>query len=192
MAAAGEDLYEILISAAMESNKKFAETLKSIMRSRGITIKDLSSGSGIPISTLNKILSEDRDIRLSTFREVIRFLAARKPESEGEIRVGVIAARPSLNAFSRHQFSIKGKKVMVREYPASSLEEAIIAAIRAERERVDGLICASIVATTIEKFVRIPIVTIRIEESNIIDSLNVLVEKILSISGKLPEKEGDI
>ncbi|MEN3017122.1 MAG: hypothetical protein ABC585_04770 [Candidatus Methanosuratincola petrocarbonis] len=45
---------------------------------------------------------------------------------------------------------------------------------------MQGLVCASIVAATVEKFVRIPIVTIKVEESNIIDSLNILVDKILS------------
>uniref|UniRef100_A0A7J3UY78 Helix-turn-helix domain-containing protein n=1 Tax=Candidatus Methanosuratincola petrocarbonis (ex Vanwonterghem et al. 2016) TaxID=1867261 RepID=A0A7J3UY78_9CREN len=176
----GYDLYEELISAAMESNEKFAEMLKSIMKRKGITVRDLSAGSGVPVSTINKMLSEERDVRLSTFREVIRYLASQSMEPEGGITVGIIAARPALNALSKHQIPVKGKKVIIREYPANNLEEAIICAIRAERDRVQGLVCASIVATTVEKFVRIPIVTIKVEESNIIESLNILVDKILS------------
>lgn len=176
----GYDLYEELISAAMESNEKFAEMLKSIMKRKGITVRDLSAGSGVPVSTINKMLSEERDVRLSTFREVIRYLASQSMEPEGGITVGIIAARPALNALSKHQIPVKGKKVIIKEYPANNLEEAIICAIRAERDRVQGLVCASIVATTVEKFVRIPIVTIKVEESNIIESLNILVDKILS------------
>lgn len=176
----GYDLYEALISAAMESNEKFAEMLKSVMKKKGITVRDLSAGSGIPVSTINKMLSEERDIRLSTFREVIRYIASQSMEVVGDITVGIIAARPALNALSKHQLPVKGKKVIIKEYPANNLEEAIICAIRAERERVQGLVCASIVATTVEKFVRIPIVTIKVEESNIIESLNILVDKILS------------
>ncbi|RWX73852.1 MAG: hypothetical protein Metus_0631 [Candidatus Methanosuratincola subterraneus] len=176
----GYDLYEALISAAMESNEKFAEMLRSVMKRKGLTVRDLSAGSGVPISTLNKMLSEERDIRLSTFREVIKYLVAKSMEIEGDITVGIIAARPSLNALSKHQLPIRGKKVIVKEYPANNLEEAIICAIKAERDRVKGLVCASIVATTVEKFVRVPIVTIRVEESNIVESLNLLVDKILS------------
>ncbi len=174
------DLYEELISAAMESNEKFAEMLKSIMKRKGITVRDLSVGSGVPVSTINKMLSEERDVRLSTFREVIRYLTSQSAEIEGGITVGIIAARPALNALSKHQLPVKGKKVIIKEYPANNLEEAIICAIRAERDRVQGLVCASIVATTVEKFVRIPIVTIKVEESNIIESLNILVDKIIS------------
>ncbi|MEJ5293141.1 MAG: hypothetical protein WHS82_06050 [Candidatus Methanosuratincola sp.] len=176
----GYDLYEALISAAMESNEKFAEMLRSVIKRKGLTVRDLSAGSGVPISTLNKMLSEERDIRLSTFREVIKYLVAKSMEIEGDITVGIIAARPSLNALSKHQLPIRGKKVIVKEYPANNLEEAIICAIKAERDRVQGLVCASIVATTVEKFVRVPIVTIKVEESNIIESLNLLVDKILS------------
>ncbi|MGF3498636.1 MAG: helix-turn-helix domain-containing protein [Candidatus Methanosuratincola sp.] len=176
----GYDLYEALISAAMESNERFAEMLKSVMKKKGITVRDLSAGSGVPVSTINKMLSEERDIRLSTFREVIRYIASQSMEVVGDITVGIIAARPALNALSRHQLPVKGKKVIIKEYPANNLEEAIICAIRAERNRVQGLVCASIVATTVEKFVRIPIVTIKVEESNIIESLKVLVDKILS------------
>ncbi|MDI9643959.1 MAG: helix-turn-helix domain-containing protein [Candidatus Verstraetearchaeota archaeon] len=174
------ELFDALISAAMESNKKFAELLKSVMRKKGITVKELSAGSGVPVSTINKILSEDRDLRLSTLRDVIRYVVTQHGVAEGDITVGIIAARSSLNAFSKNVMILKGKKVLIKEYPVNSLEDAIISAIKAERERVQGLVCASIVATTIEKFVRIPLVTIRIEESNIIDSLETLVEKILS------------
>lgn len=173
-------LYDELILAAMESNKKFAEVLKSVMKKKGISIRDLSAGSGVPVSTLNKMLSEERDVRLSTFREVIKYLTAQTTEDEGDIVIGIIAARPALNALSKHQLPVKGKKVVIKEYPANNLEDAIICAIKAEREKVQGLICASIVATTVEKFVRVPIVTIKIEESNIIESMNILVEKILS------------
>jgi len=176
----GYDLYEALISAAMESNEKFAEMLRSVMKRKGLTVRDLSAGSGVPVSTINKMLLEERDIRLSTFRDVIKFLAEPSMGVEGDITVGIIAARPSLNALSKHQLPVRGKRVIIKEYPASNLEEAIICAIRAERERVQGLVCASIVATTVEKFVRVPIVTIRVEESNIIESLNLLVDKILS------------
>ncbi|MEM2125404.1 MAG: helix-turn-helix domain-containing protein [Candidatus Methanosuratincola sp.] len=176
----GYELYDALVSAAMESNEKFAEMLKSVMKRKGITVRDLSAGSGVPVSTINKMLSEERDVRLSTFREVIKYLVSQSMDVEGDITVGIIAARPALNALSKHQLPVRGKKVIVKEYPANNLEEAIICAIRAERDRVQGLVCASIVATTVEKFVRIPIVTIKVEESNIIESLNLLVDKILS------------
>lgn len=73
----------------------------------------------------------------------------------------------------------KGKKVIIREYPASSIEDVIITAIKAEREKVDGIVCASIVAHVIEKFVRVPIMAVIVEESSLLDSVFLLVDKIL-------------
>jgi predicted transcriptional regulator len=168
-----------LINAAMTSNEAFSATLKSIMRRMDISAKDLSEGSGIPLSTINKILSECRDLRLSTLRDILRYLHSLEVP-QADIVIGVIAARPSLDTISKHQLLAKGKRVIIKEYPALTIEDAIIAAIKAERDRVNGLVCASIVASIIEKFVRIPIATIKIEESNILDSVNLLVEKITS------------
>lgn len=168
---------EELIDAALTSNESFSSTLKAVMRRMGITAKDLSRGSGVPLSTINKILSENRDLRISTLREIVRYIhSLERPPAD--LVIGIIAARPSLDAISKHQFVVKGKRVLIKEYPASTIEDAIISAINAERDKVNGLICASIVASIIEKFVRIPIASIKIEESNIFDSVNFLVEKI--------------
>lgn len=170
---------EELISAALTSNEAFSSTLKSIMRRLDISVKDLSQGSGVPISTINKILCECRDLRLSTLRDILRYLDSLERPS-ADLVIGIIAARPSLDTISKHMLIAKGKRVLIREYPALTIEDAIISAIKAERERVNGLVCASIVASIIEKFVRVPIASIRIDESNILDSVYLLVDKITS------------
>ena len=60
------DICSELLSAAMESNEAFVNELKNCMRQMGITTKELSEGSGLPLSTINKIISQERDLRLST------------------------------------------------------------------------------------------------------------------------------
>ena len=168
-------IYEELISAAMESNEAFAVALKSAMKRMGITSKDLSNGSKIPISTINKIISQDRDLRLSTFRQILQYIKSLEKSNGGDLVVGIIASRPLLDIFSKHFINVKGKKVVIKEYPATSIEDAIIGAIKAEREKVNGIVCASIVASIIEKFVKVPIMAIKVDESNITDSIAVLV-----------------
>lgn len=173
------DIGAELLSASMESTEAFINKLKISMRQLGITAKDLSIGSGLPLSTINKIISQERDLRLSTLRSIIKFLQSLEVP-EADITIGIIAARPSLDQISKHQIMAKGKKVVIREYPSSSIEDVIINAIRAERERVDGIVCASIVAHIIEKFVRIPIMAVMVEESSLMDSVSLLVDKIRS------------
>ncbi|MDD1764528.1 MAG: helix-turn-helix domain-containing protein [Candidatus Methanomethyliaceae archaeon] len=163
----------------MESNEAFVNELKNCMRQMGITTKELSEGSGLPLSTINKIISQERDLRLSTLRNILKYLRS-LGAPEGDITIGIIAARPSLDKISKHQIITKGKKIIIKEYPASSIEDVIITAIKAEREKVDGIVCASIVAQIIEKFVRVPIMAVIVEESNLLDSVFLLVNKILS------------
>jgi predicted transcriptional regulator len=74
--------------------------------------------------------------------------------------------------------NVKGKKILLREYPSSSIEDVIINAIKAEREKVNGLVCATIVANLISKFIKVPIMSVKLGEKNMLDSVALLVDKI--------------
>jgi predicted transcriptional regulator len=177
------NVFDELIEAFLKSNEDFSLTLRSIMKRMNISIKKLSQETGIPLSTLNKILNESRDIRISTLRAIISYF--RKIErTSSDIVIGIIASRSTLDNISKKQLLVKGKKVLIKEYPASNIEDAIISAIKAECDRVDGIICAPIIASIIEKFIKIPIVTIKIKEENIIEPVEKLIEKIISYETK--------
>ncbi|MFA7186049.1 MAG: hypothetical protein WC082_14205, partial [Victivallales bacterium] len=47
--------------------------------------------------------------------------------------------------------------VILREYPVNTVEDAIIAAVRAERDGALAVVCAPIVAPTVEKILTIPV-----------------------------------
>lgn len=172
-------VYEELMEAFLISNEAFSSTLRSIMKRKKISLKELSQGCGVPISTLNKIISESRDLRISTFRAIINyFKSLENPPSD--IIIGVIAARICLDTLSKHQIIIKDKKVFIKEYPVATIEDAIISAIKATQDKVHGIVCAPIVASIIEKFIKVPIVSIKVGEVNILESIDVLVDKIIS------------
>ena len=48
----------------------------------------------------------------------------------------------------------------VREYPVHTMEDAIVSAVRAEREGAIAIVCAPIVSSVIEQMVHIPVATI--------------------------------
>jgi predicted transcriptional regulator len=171
------EIVEELLAAAMESNEVFIGKLRAAMRQLRISTRELSEGSGVPLSTINKIFSEGRDLRCSTMREILKYLRSHI-DFNAEIVIGIIATRPSLDNISKHQLLVKGKKVFLKEYPASSIEDVIMNGVKAERDRVNGLVCASIVANVIEKFVRVPIMSIKVEEPNVLDAVSLLVDKI--------------
>ena len=58
-------------------------------------------------------------------------------------------------AISRRAFGEKSLKV--KEYPAQTMEDAIIAAVMAERDGALAVVCAPIIAPTIEKLLAIPV-----------------------------------
>jgi predicted transcriptional regulator len=177
MSSDEDDLTSILLASALVSNVAFSEKLKLVMKQMGISSKELSEGSGIPLSTINKIIYQERNLRLSTLRDILNFIkAATTPKAD--IVIGIIATRTALDTITRHQISVRGKKIFLKEYPSSSIEDVIINAIKAEREKVNGLICATIVANLIEKFVRVPIMSVKLEETNFLESVSILVDKI--------------
>ena len=154
-----------LIDSILESDDTFRETLRKILKTDlGMSIPEFSKTSGISQSTIYKILSEDREPNLRTIRQIIT--AIRKIEGlKSEPFVAVIVARSVLNKIEERRAKIGGKLIMIREYPANSMEETIISAVKAERDGAVAVVCAPIVSTTIEKILRIPVATIMPKES---------------------------
>jgi len=64
----------------------------------------------------------------------------------------------------------------VREYAASTMEDAIIAAVRAERDGASALVCAPIVSPTVEKILSIPVATIN-PTSSIVRAIELAARK---------------
>jgi len=164
-----------LLKSSLGEN--FGEELKGAIAKLGRNIKEFSEESGIPKSTLYKIVSnEEKDFRRSTLRQIVE--TVKRLEGYGREKVvGIITTRGALDMIGR-SFEFGGKTVKVNDYPATTIEEEIIQGIRAEKEGVRGLICGPIAATTLEKVVDIPIVTLRFEEGPLINSMKKLMEKI--------------
>ncbi|UCG68292.1 MAG: helix-turn-helix domain-containing protein [Thermoplasmata archaeon] len=165
-----------LMDSILVSDDEFRETLRRILKSDlGMSIPEFSKKSGISQSTIYKILSEDREPNLRTLRQIIT--AIRKIEGlKREPFIAVIVARSVLNKIEERKMKIAGKEIIIREYPANSMEETIISAVKAERDGARAVVCAPIVSTTIEKILRIPVATI-IPKEGMTDALKLAAKK---------------
>jgi predicted transcriptional regulator len=154
-----------LVDSIIESDVAFKDTLRTILKSNlGMSIPEFSKISGISQSTIYKIISEDREPNLRTVRQIIH--AIKKIEGlKEEPFIAVIVARSVLNKIEERRMKLEGRQITIREYPANSMEETIIASIRAERDGAVAVVCAPIVSTTIEKTLRIPVATIMPKDS---------------------------
>ena len=70
------------------------------------------------------------------------------------------------------------KSLKVKEYPAQTVEDAIIAAVMAERDGALAVVCAPIIAPTIEKLLSIP-VSIIIPRDSALRAIEVAAKKAL-------------
>jgi len=163
-----------LLKSSLEDN--FGEKLTQTISESGLSIKEFARETGIPESTLYKVISGKRDIRLSTLKEIIKAIK-KKEELEHGFVVGIITTREALNTIDR-RLKINGKEVRIKEYPATTIEEEIIRGTTAEKEGVKGIICGPIAATTLEKIVDIPVVSLRFEKELLLDAINKLMKKI--------------
>lgn len=154
-----------LIKAAVESDeafiKEFARIIKEELR---MTAAEFSEKSGIPASTIYKLLSGHREPNIKTLRQIVAIIRKIEGTEKAEF-IAVIAARPVLDYITEKKLKVGGRLLTIREYSATSMEEAIIAAIKAERDGAKALVCAPIVSTTVEKVLHIPVATIMPRDS---------------------------
>jgi len=101
----------------------------------------------------------------------------RKMESHpGGNFIVIIASRPVLNTIVERMVRIGERDVKVKEYPATTIEEAIIAAVKAEKDGAVAVVCAPIVAPTIEKILSVP-VSVIIPSDSLIRAIEIAAEK---------------
>ncbi len=171
---------EAFFHAVLASNERFIGRVKQYLSEHKFTILDLSEASGVPESTLYKLMSNPgKNFRISTFRDMI--LGIRKLEGgeleEEEDFFAVITSRDALNRLGS-QMMINGDVYAIREYPATTIEEEMIQGIVAEREHARGILCGPIAATTLSKIVTIPVCSLRFENTALLRGLRQLSQKL--------------
>jgi predicted transcriptional regulator len=153
-------MYEKIVDASLISDEAFQQTLKKTLSMLRIDIRRVSHVSGISESTLYKLVSGARsNPRISTFRRIVNAIRKLEGLEGGEPFIAVIASRQSLDALKTAFFKVGERRFRIKEYPVSSVEDVIVAAVRAQSEGAKGLVCAPIVSTTVEKIVNIPVTT---------------------------------
>ena len=164
-----------LLKASVSDN--FGDKLQDTLNTLGLSVKEFSELTEIPVSTLYKIISEERkDFRISTLKKIINGVK-RIEGVDLERVVGIITSRNALDSIGRI-IEVGNETLYIKEYPATTIEEAIIQGVRAEKEGVKGIICGPIAATTLEKVVDVPITALRFEEGPLKTAIIKLNEKI--------------
>ncbi len=134
----------------------FQKALKIVLENDlDMTVNEFCHNTGISQSTMYKILEEKREPNLRTARAIIKAVKTLS-EPESDDYIAVIASHEVLQNLEK-KIEIDGRPVFMREYPVMTVEDAIVAAVRAERDGALAIVCAPIVTPTVEKIVSIPV-----------------------------------
>ncbi len=145
-----------LISGMLREEGGFQKAFRSILDEElNMSLNEFCQISGVSQSTMYKILEDKREPNLRTVRQVIKSLKILMEPEESHF-IAVVASNMVVENLPK-TIDFDGLTVSIREYPVSTVEDAIIAAVRAERDGALGVVCAPIVAPTIEKILAIPV-----------------------------------
>jgi predicted transcriptional regulator len=170
-------LTDDLIRATFSSDEELKSTLLHAIKELGFSVTKFAEISGVSSSTLYKIISGEREPNLKTLREILKAIRRLEGASKKGDLIAVVAARPVLDKITERSMVIEGKEILIREYPATSIEEALIAAIHAERDGALALVCAPIVSPTVEKILRIPVASI-MPQNSLVEAIKLAARKI--------------
>jgi len=171
--------YKKILQSLIKSNTDFVEKLKEFLRLKGLSITEFCNIAHIPQSTMYKIMSDPtKDFRVSLLKQIIQTIAKIEGYYSEGITIAVITTRGALNVLKK-EIKIGEKKIIIKEYPANTIEEEIIQGIRAQQEGVSGIICGPVAATTIDKVVEIPVVSLNFRESAIQEAIKNVMKKLV-------------
>lgn len=158
-----------LISGMLREEGGFQKALRNILDDElDMTVNEFCRLSGISQSTMYKILEEKREPNLRTVRAIFRSVKSMMDAPEDHF-IAVIASHQVLQNLNERA-EVAGRSVLLKEYPVATVEDAIIAAVRAEREGALAVVCAPIVTPTIERILTIPVSPV-IPSSSIVDAV---------------------
>ncbi len=145
-----------LIAGMLKEEGGFQKALRSMLNDElEISLSEFCEVAGLSPSTMYKVLEEKREPNIRTIRKVVKALRELTGPM-GDHFIAIIASNVSMDGLPEAT-QVSGKTVPLREYPVNTVEDAIIAAVRAERDGALAVICAPIVAPTIEKILTIPV-----------------------------------
>lgn len=145
-----------LIAGMLREDGGFSKAFRHILDEEiCMSLNEFCRTTGISQSTVYKIMEEGREPNLRTVRQIVKALKLMEGSDESRF-IAVIAGTTVVENLPR-TMDLDGMTVGIREYPVSTVEDAIIAAVHAERDGALGVVCAPIVAPTVEKILSIPV-----------------------------------
>ncbi len=147
-----------LMRALLEDADAFPAALRAILREDlQVSVAEFAQVSGIPQPTLYKILSGEHEPNLRTVRLCVRAIIA----LEGTNERGFVAVVAPAATLGRIDVGSAAGEVAVRlkEYPAASVEDAIVAGVWAEREGALAIVTGPLEASYLRRLTTLAVIS---------------------------------
>ncbi len=165
--------YGILMFEQRIFETDFHVALAEELTRRDMTVRQLAELTGIPPVTLYKISSGERDPRLSTVRKIVQVFSPH----HGKF-IALIAAKFLLDEVEGTKVDVGGVEYRIKGYTANSLDDCILAAVRARSEGAAGIICAPILASLIERLVDVPVAIMKPEMGAVFTAVDSITKRL--------------
>lgn len=170
--------WEHVLYTAIKHDDVLGDRFEAALEELNMSIVEFAEASGVSKSLLYKIASDHRqNIQMENFRRIVRTLRRiEQGRSHNEREVAIITNRASLEHL-KTEYQFDDIELRLREYPCSTVEEAIKQSILAERDGVDAIICGPITAYTVEEIVHTPVIGLSVETGQVTEALQTAVKK---------------
>ena len=148
--------------------------LKEEMERRGMSVHQLAEMSGISPVTLYKIVKGGRSPSFATVKKIAEIFY---PRSKGEF-IAVIAAKFLLEDIEGTRIVVNETDYRIKGYSANSLEDCLVAAVRARDDGASGIVCAPVLASLLEKIVDIPVAIMKPEMAAVENAVNSIAKRL--------------
>jgi predicted transcriptional regulator len=174
-------LIQRLINAALRSDAEFGKEFKKALMISGIKLRDFSNISGIPLSTLKKVVSGKSSIRICTLRAIINGFKNVYQENYKDGFIAFLATRQVVERIlsSRELASLN---IKVKGYPVNTLDDVYKAAMKAVRDGAKAIVAAPIVSQMLQDFIDTPLVSVNVCENDIVQSIKIAASQFSAIS----------
>jgi predicted transcriptional regulator len=153
-----------LMRAMLEDADAFPAALRTVLKDDlKVTVVDFAEASGIPQPTIYKLLSGEHEPNLRTVRLCVRAILALEGQRTGGF-VAVVAPPATLSRLPLDRIA-RECATPVREYPAATVEDAIISGVWAERDGALALVSGALEAGYLRRAVTIDVHTADPSES---------------------------
>lgn len=164
----------------LEDEEEFSEALNDALDELSISVKEFCDKTGLSESNVYKITSGRRsNPQLKSVEEIIQGIRSIETSSdEYDYTIAIITNREALEGLGEVT-EVDDKEIHLERYPATTVEDAMIQGITAEREGVDAIICGPITAHTLEDVLRVPCIGLHVRSGQLRSAVDTAIDEVI-------------